>query len=86
MGDKFGFTSAGLESPLESGELADYSAGDHAFTMTPRALNCSAAGSLSVDMGDLTAQAIYVVAGLNPYRVTKIYNSGSTAMTVIGMW
>ena len=77
---------SGVSAPLANGEVAVFAAVDHDFAVRPRALNCSAAGVLVVDMGDLTGQAIAVVAGLNPYRVTRIYNAGSTAMTVVGMW
>jgi hypothetical protein len=86
MADKFAAYFKRMDDPLDSGEVVDYGSEDHVFTQVPRALNCSAAGTLVVDMSGLTAQAIYVVAGLNPYRVTKIYSSGSDAMTVVGMW
>jgi hypothetical protein len=86
MSDAFGFDRPNLESPLTTGQLANFSSGNYDFPILPRALNCSAAGTLVVDMGSLTNQAIAVVAGLNPYRVTRIYNSGSTAMAVVGMW
>lgn len=76
----------GDSSPLASGEVADFSAVNYNFTVVPRALNCSAAGVLRVDMGALVDQPITVVAGINPYRVTRIYNAGSAAITVIGMF
>lgn len=78
--------TSGVDSPLTTGEVADFSAGNHDFTIRPRALNCSADGVLVVDMGDLVEQQITVVAGMNPYRVTRIYNAGSDALTVVGMW
>jgi hypothetical protein len=86
MADIFVAKYKELESPLTSGEAADFSAADYTFEQLPRALNCSAEGTLVVDMGALVQESIHVVAGLNPYRVHKIYNSGSTAMTVVGMW
>ena len=86
MADNFGSHFTKMDDPLETGQLANFSAGNYNFPIRPRALNCSAAGVLRVDMGALTNQAITVVAGLNPYRVTRIYNSGSTVMTVVGMW
>lgn len=91
MADKFAEFRKGLDSPLTTGEVAAYSSvtsppTDHEFATLPRALNCSAAGVLKVDLGALTNQSITVVAGLNPYRVSKIYHTGSAAMTVVGMW
>ena len=85
MADNYGSHFKRMVDPLANGELADFGAGAHTFANLPRALNCSAEGSLVVDMGTLEEQAIHVVAGLNPYRVSKIYAS-SDAITVVGMW
>lgn len=86
MADTFQYTTVSLESPLVNAAAADFSATDHTFATVPRALNCSAEGTLTVDIGSATSIAIHVVAGLNPYRVSKIYNTGSDAITVVGMW
>ena len=86
MADRFGGEPITLDSTYNSAEVADYSSDDYTFTEVPRALNCSADGVLKVDMqGTGTDVAIYVVAGLNPYRATKIYNTGSASMTVVGL-
>jgi hypothetical protein len=78
--------SSGLTGPGTKGEVANYSSGDHTFTFVPRYLKCSASGILRVDLvRGGTNVALPVVPGVNPERVTKIYNSGSTAMTVIGL-
>jgi len=86
MADRFGGEPITLDSTYNSAEEADYSAGDYTFLEVPRALNCSADGVLQVDMqGTGTDVPLYVVAGLNPYRVTKIYETGSAVMTVVGL-
>jgi hypothetical protein len=78
--------SSGLTGPGTKGEVANYSSGDHTFTFVPRYLKCSASGILRVDLvRGGTNVTLPVVPGVNPERVTKIYNSGSTAMTVIGL-
>ena len=89
MTDYFSGYKPGLDSPLSKAEVASSLSaspqGDHTFASLPRAINCSAEGTLVVDMGGATGISIHVVAGLNPYRVSKIYLSGSTVMTVVGM-
>lgn len=87
MADTFGGQPYLLTSVGAYGEVADYSAGDHTFSTVPRYLKCSASGILKVDLlGAGTNISLPVVPGVNPERVTKIYNSGSTAMTVTGLW
>lgn len=77
--------NVGVVSPAINLEEADYSAGDYTFTATPRYLKCSAFGILKVDaFGIGTSIDLPVVPGTNWERVTKIYQSGSTAMTVVG--
>jgi hypothetical protein len=86
MSDRFGADRADLTTPGTRGEVADYSAGNYTFTFVPRYLKCSASGILKVDMlNGGTNISLPVVPGVNPERVTKIYNSGSTAMTVTGL-
>jgi hypothetical protein len=87
MADKFANYSNGITGPGTYAEVADYSSGDHTFTTFPRYLKCSASGVLKVDMlnGGVNV-SLPVVPGVNPERVKKIYNVGSTAMTVTGLW
>ena len=87
MSDKFANSHGGLTAPGTYAEEADYTAGNHTFATVPRYLKCSASGILKVDMlnGGVNV-SLPVVPGVNPERVTKIYNSGSTAMTVTGLW
>jgi hypothetical protein len=86
MADRFANHSSGVTGPGVRGEVANYSAGNHTFSFTPRYLKCSASGILKVDLlGGGTNIDLPVVPGVNPERVTRIYNSGSTAMTVTGL-
>jgi hypothetical protein len=86
MADNLANYSSGLTGPGTKGEVADYSAGDHEFTFVPRYLKCSASGILQVDLvRGGTNIPLPVVPGVNPERVTRIYNVGSTAMTVTGL-
>jgi hypothetical protein len=78
--------STGLTGPGTKGEVANYSSGDHTFTFVPRYLKCSASGILKVDLvRGGTNISLPVVPGVNPERVSKIYNVGSTQMTVTGL-
>lgn len=87
MADKFSNAHGGLTAPGTYAEVADYSSGDHTFSTFPRYLKCSASGILKVDMLDGgTNVSLPVIPGVNPERVTKIYNVGSTQMTVTGIW
>jgi len=86
MADNLANYSSGLSGPGSKGEVADYSAGDHEFTFVPRYLKCSASGILKVDLlRGGTNISLPVVPGVNPERVTKIYETGSTVMTVVGI-
>jgi hypothetical protein len=78
--------STGLTGPGTKGEVANYSSSDHTFTFVPRYLKCSASGILKVDLvRGGTNISLPVVPGVNPERVSKIYNVGSTQMTVTGL-
>jgi hypothetical protein len=80
------YTNLSLLQPGVAGEQADYSAGDYTFTNEPRYIKCSALGILKVDLLDGgTGVDLPVVPGVNPERVTKIYNVGSDSMTVLGL-
>lgn len=86
MANRFSNHSGGVTGPGTRGEVADYSSGNHTFSFVPRYLKCSASGILKVDLLDGgTNIDLPVVPGVNPERVTRIYNSGSAAMTVTGI-
>ena len=86
MADDFQNYVPGLESPGVEVERADFSTSDHTFASTPRAIFCSADGSLKVDTPKVTGATIQVSKGINSFRVTKIYQVGSDALTVDGWW
>lgn len=80
------FTNLSLLQPGTEAETADYSAGNYDFVKTPRYIKCSASGTLVVDLlGGGTQIELPVIAGVNPERVTRIYQAGSDAMTVVGI-
>lgn len=86
MADIFKNYTVRLDSPLSDGEVVtNVSGSDFTFDQLPRALNCSAEGTLIVSMGSLVSQSLYVQPGINPYRVIKTH-SGSADMTVIGLY
>jgi hypothetical protein len=67
-------------------EVADFSATDHVFAVSPRAILCDADGSLKVDFqGTGTAVIVPVTYGINPLAVSKIYTADSDAISVIGL-
>jgi hypothetical protein len=66
-------------------EVADFSSTDYEFSQPVRYFKCSEGGILRVDLaGGQTDVDILVTTGLNPEKITKIYNSGSDAITVHG--
>jgi hypothetical protein len=66
-------------------EVADFSSTDYEFAQPVRYFKCSAGGVLRVDLvGGQEDVDILVTAGINPESITKIYNSGSDAITVHG--
>ncbi len=50
-----------------------------------RGIHCSTAGTIKVDMVDGTSGITFtlVAGGVYPYRITKIYQSGSTMAGVV---
>ena len=76
-----------LESPLNSIELVtgSYATDGYIFNQTPRAINCSAEGTLIVRLANSVTASLFVTPGLNPYRVEQIY-SGSSAGTIVGLY
>ena len=82
MADNFKGFNVGLESPGENHARPDFSSADATIPFTARYFKCSADGTLVVDMPGSTQTTIQVFKGYNVERITKIYNSGSTAITV----
>lgn len=85
MSDTFEGFSSGLESPAT-----------HITTITPndttdlvvasRALNVATSGVVRVTTVGGTTAPIYVVAGVAfPVRVTRVWNSGTTATGIVAL-
>lgn len=73
-------------SPAENAVAIDYSGGDVNGLRT-RALLVGGAGNLKVDMvGVGTGVTLPVVAGYNPVAIKKVYQTGSTATGVVGLY
>ena len=81
MPDTLPLKGVGPSDPAVGGVAIDYAAADQLFTRPVRALYIATAGTLKVDLVDgstvtfasMTAGVIY------PLRITKIYQTGSTA-------
>lgn len=87
MADTFNNYRTGLESSFSNLEAADFSATDFTFSTVPRGLICATFGSIKVDtLGGNIGVTVSVQPGVNPIRVTKIYNVGSDAVSVVGGW
>lgn len=87
MADIFKNAETRLDSPLKNAVSASYDAStNYVFEQLPRAINCSAEGTLRVTMGSATNIPIHVVPGLNPYRTSTIWSGSDSGVTVIGMW
>lgn len=83
--DKINPLTNGLQPGVEA-EQANYSSTDYTFTKVPRYIKCSALGILKVDfLNGGTGILLPVVPGVNPERITKIYNDTSEQMTVVGI-
>ena len=85
--DNFGGEARYANQSYTGAEEADFSSTDYEFTNIPTALSCSGVGTLKVDFLDAgTNVNVFVLPGENKMRVTKIYNSGSSSITVTGMF
>lgn len=73
-------------SPAENAVAIDYGSADQTLFAASRALLISTAGNLKVDMaGSGTGITLPVPVGLIPVRISKIYQTGSTAAGVV-LW
>lgn len=83
MADPFESYADTLTGPAENAATVTPNDSTDLTTVT-RALICDAAGTVTVDMlGTGTNIALPVVAGVNPYRVTRVYSTGTTGPSVI---
>lgn len=84
--DNFGGEARYANQSYTRAEEADFSAEDYTFDTVPTALSCNSFGTLKVDFLDAgTNVNVYVLPGENKMRVTKIYNAGSSNVSVTGL-
>jgi len=85
--DNYGGNAVLANQSYVSAEEADFSSTDHTFVNVPTALSCSGAGTLYVDFLNTGSNVpVYVLPGENKMRVTKIYNTGSSNISVTGLY
>lgn len=73
--------------PPRNAIAVDISADDQDLDFVALGLWCSVAGDVSVDMvGTGTAITIHIIPGWNKMRVSRIYNSGTTATGIVAGW
>ena len=84
--DNFGGEARYANQSYTKAEEADFSSVDYEFNTVPTALSCNSFGTLKVDFLDAgTNVNVYVLPGENKMRVTKIYNAGSSTVSVTGL-
>ncbi|WP_300019923.1 hypothetical protein [uncultured Roseobacter sp.] len=86
MTDNFRDFTGGLESPAT--HLVETSPSDTGdLPMTSRALNVGTAGTLRVTTIGGTTATVYIAAGIPfPVRVTRIWQTGTTATGIVVMY
>lgn len=78
--DRFLKHSKTLESPIDNSEVVTKS-DDTDLDNVSRALNCHESGIVRVtlkEMADDSSVDLYCVQGLNPYRVKRVWDTGTT--------
>ena len=86
MADPFVGHNKGLDSPFDSAIAVDIGSGDHTLATASRGLWVGGLGNVKVDMVGVGTGIVFtaVPAGtLLPIRVTKIYQSGTTASAMV---
>ena len=86
--DTFSDHSPSLVSPATRHEVADHSAGDHEFAVTPRQVLIIGAGALHVrlaeDLADLVLDLPANTFLLAPWRVSHVRQATAAGVSVIG--
>ena len=86
MADSFDTYRKSLDAPADSAAIITPADGADLANAT-RAILLSAAGTITVDMaGSGTNIALPLQAGINPIRATRIYSTGTDAVTIVGLW
>ena len=78
-----------LEAPINGGEAVVISAADHTATTKSRALWVGSFGNVKVDLRDGASTITFnnVQDGtLLPFRVVKVYKTGTTASNMVLVW
>lgn len=70
------YTPSQQSDPALGAILIDYSS-DQTFTKRVRGIHINTAGTLAVEFQDGSTATLTLAAGLWPYSITKILNSGS---------
>ena len=86
MADTFKDFTGSLESPAT--DLAEVTPNDTSdLTSVSRALNVSGDGTVRVTTLDGTTATVYIAAGITfPLRVTRVWQTGTTASGIVAMW
>ena len=83
------FTSKGAEpSILAPARILEEITPDDSndITYTTRALNVATSGSVKVTTEDGDTGTVYISAGIAfPIRVTRVWSTGTTATTIVGL-
>ncbi len=74
--------------PAVDAEDADIASSDHAFAAVTRAIYVGTGGDVKVDMHGGTAVTFKSVAGgtVLPIAVSNVYQTGSTASDIVGLF
>ena len=80
--------TTGLVDPANDGEVIDISAADHSCTQMTRAIYVGTSGAVKVDMRGGTALTFTNVQDgtVLPVRVSKVYQTGTTASNMVALW
>ena len=86
MADDFSSHAPSLDGPAKN--AAAVTPNDSTdLTTAARALLLSAAGTVTVDMvGTGSNIALPLQAGINPVRVTRVYDTGTDSLTIVALW
>lgn len=80
MADTYPSTQVAAQGdPANDAIAIDYSGGDQTITGNARALYITTAGTLKVDTAAGRTVTLPFITGIAPLKVTKIYQTGSSA-------
>lgn len=88
MADAFDSNQAGLSSPPENGFSVTPADGSD-LAQSTRGLIVGVSGDVKVDfVGSGTAVVLPALAAgvVHPFRVSRIYSTGTTATTIVGLY